>query len=227
MSDLRVIPNRSANRACRHCVFHPRLKGFSRCDVRRDFAGPGGSFPEAVTIAASRVREARGVVLKRRVGRGSRALDRPRGDPGEASIRPGQMPTLGQRRVAVAPYPGDGGNTVPLRSRSSRRPRRHSHPDRLARRRRWRGLPDAAWKCLRGADAILHAGDILDAGVLELLGELAPVHAVLGNNDVSLVGVLPISRVVELGGVRIGMVHDTGAATGRAARMRRRFPTRM
>jgi putative phosphoesterase len=85
-------------------------------------------------------------------------------------------------------------------------------------------LPESAWKCLRGADAILHAGDILDEGVLELLGELAPVHAVLGNNDVSLVGVLPISRVVELGGVRIGMLHNSGAATGRAARMRRRFP---
>ncbi len=85
-------------------------------------------------------------------------------------------------------------------------------------------LPEAAWECLRGADAILHAGDILDAGVLQLLGEIAPVYAVLGNNDVSLVGVLPISRVVELGGLQIGMVHDSGAATGRAARMRRRFP---
>ena len=87
-----------------------------------------------------------------------------------------------------------------------------------------RALPETAWEYLRGADAILHAGDILDAGVLELLGELAPVHAVLGNNDISLVGVLPIRRVVELGGLQIGMVHDSGAATGRAARMRRLFP---
>ncbi len=85
-------------------------------------------------------------------------------------------------------------------------------------------LPEAAWECLRGADAILHAGDILDAGVLELLGDIAPVHAVLGNNDISLVGVLPTSRVVNVGGLQIGMVHDSGGATGRAARMRRRFP---
>jgi uncharacterized protein len=56
------------------------------------------------------------------------------------------------------------------------------------------------------------------------LGEIAPFHAVLGNNDVSLAGVLPISRVVEVGGLQIGMVHDSGAASGRAARMRRRFP---
>jgi predicted phosphodiesterase len=31
-------------------------------------------------------------------------------------------------------------------------------------------------------------------------------------------------RIVEAGGVRIGMVHDAGAATGRLERMRRRFP---
>ncbi len=77
---------------------------------------------------------------------------------------------------------------------------------------------------MRGADAILHAGDILDAGVLDLLREEAPVHAVLGNNDLSLAGLLPTTRVVELGGVRIGMIHDSGPSTGRAARMRRRFP---
>jgi putative phosphoesterase len=69
----------------------------------------------------------------------------------------------------------------------------------------------------------LHAGDILDAGVLASLGEVAPVYAVLGNNDISLTGSLPITRVVELGGVRIGMIHDSGAQEGRAARMRRRF----
>ena len=34
---------------------------------------------------------------------------------------------------------------------------------------------------------------------------------------------LPAVRVVELGGVRIGMVHDAGPGTGRLARMRFRF----
>ena len=71
---------------------------------------------------------------------------------------------------------------------------------------------------------ILHAGDVLVADLLDELRELAPVHAVLGNNDDSLVGVLPETLVVELGGVPIGMVHDSGARAGRAARMRRRFP---
>jgi putative phosphoesterase len=77
---------------------------------------------------------------------------------------------------------------------------------------------------LPGADAILHAGDLLDAGVLRALGEHAPVHAVLGNNDLTLVGCLPRTLVVELAGVRIGMIHDSGPSSGRAARLRRRFP---
>ena len=65
---------------------------------------------------------------------------------------------------------------------------------------------------------------MLEADVLEVLRREAPVFAVLGNNDRALVGVLPITRTVDLGGVRIGMIHDSGPAGGRAGRMRRRFP---
>lgn len=75
---------------------------------------------------------------------------------------------------------------------------------------------------LRFASAILHAGDITDASVLTELERFAPVHAVLGNNDIGLS--LPVQRVVELGGCRIGMVHDSGDAAGRGARLRRWFP---
>ncbi len=85
-------------------------------------------------------------------------------------------------------------------------------------------LPASAWPHLRQADLILHAGDVLDEGILGELNELAPVHAVLGNNDTSLVGILPITRLVEVEAVRIGMIHDSGAAAGRARRLRRRFP---
>ena len=75
---------------------------------------------------------------------------------------------------------------------------------------------------LRVASAILHAGDITDACVLTELQCFAPVHAVLGNNDIGLA--LPLQRVVELGGCRIAMVHDSGDAVGRAPRLRRWFP---
>ncbi len=83
---------------------------------------------------------------------------------------------------------------------------------------------ETLWTELRGADVILHAGDVLDQDVLDRLSDLAPVYAVLGNNDRSLIGLLPATRVVRIGGIPIGMIHDSGPAKGRARRMRRRFP---
>lgn len=87
-----------------------------------------------------------------------------------------------------------------------------------------RHLPAVVWQQLEGTDVILHAGDILDAGVLDILGQVAPVHAVLGNNDLSLVGTLPTTLALDLAGVKIAMVHDSGPSAGRAARLYRRFP---
>jgi putative phosphoesterase len=87
-----------------------------------------------------------------------------------------------------------------------------------------RRLPDTAYAHLEQADVILHAGDILVAEVLDELGGFAPVHAVLGNNDAELFGVLPETRLLEIDGVRIAMVHDSGPAPGRAGRMHRQFP---
>jgi putative phosphoesterase len=78
------------------------------------------------------------------------------------------------------------------------------------------------------ADAVLHAGDVLDTGALDALGRLVgdrPFHVVLGNNDHELVGRLPDRLEVELAGVQVAMVHDTGARAGREARMRRWFPS--
>jgi putative phosphoesterase len=76
---------------------------------------------------------------------------------------------------------------------------------------------------LRGADAILHAGDVCVASVLAELAEYAPVHVVKGNNDGPGV-VAPETLDLDLGGLRVGMIHDSGPARGRLARMRRRFP---
>ena len=87
-----------------------------------------------------------------------------------------------------------------------------------------RRLTGAALDELAGAEAILHAGDVVDDSLLHQLADLAPVHAVLGNNDDELVGCLPDVLALELGGVRVGMVHDSGVRAGREARLRRRFP---
>jgi uncharacterized protein len=87
-----------------------------------------------------------------------------------------------------------------------------------------RRLPEEAYRILDTADVILHAGDVLDEGLLTGLATIAPVYAVLGNNDLGLVGLVPTSRVLDLDGVRVGLIHDSGATAGRAARLHRRFP---
>ncbi len=96
-------------------------------------------------------------------------------------------------------------------------------------RRSWpnRTLPDAAVRVLATADVVLHAGDITQGEHLELIADLAgaPVHAVLGNNDPELVDELPETLELELAGVRVAMIHDSGPARGRAARLHARFPT--
>ena len=82
------------------------------------------------------------------------------------------------------------------------------------------------YEALLVADAVLHCGDVVERTLLDELANYGPVHAVLGNNDVTLRRhAFPNALVVELDGVRVGMVHDSGLTKGRAARMRRAFPT--
>ncbi|MGX7825806.1 metallophosphoesterase family protein [Actinokineospora sp. 24-640] len=92
--------------------------------------------------------------------------------------------------------------------------------------RRWRGCPPAVAGHLADADLILHAGDVCAAAVLDELAAYAPVHVVLGNNDGPDVAAwgAPETLDLTLDGLRVGMIHDSGQAAGRAARMRRRFP---
>ena len=92
--------------------------------------------------------------------------------------------------------------------------------------RRWRACPPRVAGHLRGADLILHAGDACTASVLDELAEYAPVAAVLGNNDGADVAGWGAAETAELNldGLRVAMVHDSGPAAGRMARMRRRFP---
>ena len=87
-----------------------------------------------------------------------------------------------------------------------------------------RRLPPAVYAALERADLVLHAGDVVTGDLLEELATFAPVHAVLGNNDTDLVGRLPEQRCFTVDGVRIAMVHDSGPAKGREARLKRRFP---
>jgi uncharacterized protein len=92
--------------------------------------------------------------------------------------------------------------------------------------RRWKSCPPKVAEHLSRADVILHAGDVCVPGVLDELAEFAPVHVVAGNNDGPDVVAwgAPETLEIDLDGLRVAMIHDSGQADGRAARMRRRFP---
>jgi putative phosphoesterase len=92
--------------------------------------------------------------------------------------------------------------------------------------RRWKSCPPAVASQLRGADLILHAGDVCTAAVLDELAQYAPVTAVVGNNDGPDVAAWGAAETASLApdGLRVAMIHDSGQAHGRLQRMRRRFP---
>ena len=80
--------------------------------------------------------------------------------------------------------------------------RRGLHPDLLQRLRE------------EQVQLILHAGDISLPFVLRELEAIAPVQAVRGNYDFFFWPSLPMTRLIELGGVRIGMTHGHGSLAG-------------
>jgi uncharacterized protein len=66
-----------------------------------------------------------------------------------------------------------------------------------------------ALDALRGADLIIHAGDIGDPTVLESLAYIAPVRAVRGNNDQGAwAATVPTTDIVELGLHSIYVLHN-------------------
>ncbi|HOU71010.1 MAG TPA: metallophosphoesterase [Methanothrix sp.] len=61
---------------------------------------------------------------------------------------------------------------------------------------------------LKEADMILHAGDFVSASAYSALCDLGSLEAVHGNSDcIELKRLLPERAVLEVGGIRIGLVH--------------------
>lgn len=89
--------------------------------------------------------------------------------------------------------------------------------------RRAKALPEGLIPYLEKADLILHAGDLMDPGLLDELSAYAPVRAVRGNLDPPDPR-LPDVQELAFGGASIAMTHDSGPKKGRRGRMRRRFP---
>ncbi|MFC5472265.1 metallophosphoesterase family protein [Cohnella suwonensis] len=72
-------------------------------------------------------------------------------------------------------------------------------------------LPDRLLRELKDADAILHAGDWTKLSLYEELAAFAPTYGVAGNNDgEDIVKRFGLSRIVALGGCRIGIAHGHG-----------------
>ena len=62
-------------------------------------------------------------------------------------------------------------------------------------------------RALEGCEAILHGGDINRQEILDRLEDIAPVHAVRGNNDKEWAEHIPLFLDFELAGLRIYMTH--------------------
>ncbi|MCP3423484.1 metallophosphoesterase family protein [Nocardioides pinisoli] len=87
--------------------------------------------------------------------------------------------------------------------------------------KRARDLPAEVWAAVEEADLVVHAGDWVDVRLLdELEARSARLVACWGNNDHGeLRERLPEVARVEVEGVRLGVVHETGQAKGREERM--------
>jgi putative phosphoesterase len=91
---------------------------------------------------------------------------------------------------------------------------------------RARELPAQVWREVEAADVVVHAGDWVDVPLLdELEARSARLIGVYGNNDgPALRARLPEVARVELAGVRLAVIHETGAKQGREKRCDAQFP---
>ncbi len=91
---------------------------------------------------------------------------------------------------------------------------------------RARDLPAQVWDEIAAADVVVHAGDWVTPELLdEVETRAARLVACWGNNDGPVLRArLPERADVTLSGVRFTVVHETGAAVGREARMSRLYP---
>lgn len=92
--------------------------------------------------------------------------------------------------------------------------------------KRAKELPAPLFAELPRADVVIHAGDWVDAATLDLLESRSQrLIGVYGNNDgPELRARLPEVARADLDGLRLGVVHETGAAVGRERRCAARFP---
>lgn len=91
---------------------------------------------------------------------------------------------------------------------------------------RARDLPGPVWDEVGRCDVVIHAGDWIDVELFDELSDRSQgLVACWGNNDGPVLRErLPERADVTLDGVRFTVVHETGAASGREARMAQLYP---
>ncbi|MEU1359288.1 metallophosphoesterase [Micromonospora zamorensis] len=92
--------------------------------------------------------------------------------------------------------------------------------------KRARDLPGPLWAAIEAADVVVHAGDWVDEALLDAMTTRSRrLIGVYGNNDgPALRARLPEVARVELDGLRVAVVHETGPRTGREKRCAALFP---
>ena len=92
--------------------------------------------------------------------------------------------------------------------------------------KRAKDLPGELWRAVDEADLVVHAGDWVDVALLDALQSRAGrLVGVVGNNDHGVLRErLPEFADVEVEGLRLGVVHETGSAAGREARCEAAYP---
>jgi len=85
-------------------------------------------------------------------------------------------------------------------------------------------IPQGIVRAFSDVDLIVHAGDFVDAAVLEGLKRLGEVKAVHGNVDsMKLRSLLPEKEILVVGGKKIGIIHGWGGPEGIERKIRARF----
>jgi hypothetical protein len=86
-----------------------------------------------------------------------------------------------------------------------------------------RELEKILLKQLSDADMILHAGDVVEMGVLEIF-QSYNLYVVAGNMDsLEIKERYPWKRVLNVGGYKIGMIHGWGSPSGMEQRVQSEF----
>lgn len=91
---------------------------------------------------------------------------------------------------------------------------------------RARALPAQVWRAVDDADVVVHAGDWVSVDLLDdLESRAARLVGVAGNNDgPELQTRLPEVARATIDGLRLAVVHETGAKQGREVRADAAFP---